>query len=562
MTDRFDPVTLKVVWDRLVSISEEMGATLVRTAFSTVVRESADYACVLLDSRGNSLAQPRPSIPAFIGTMPATVRHFLSRFPPETLQPGDSLITNDPWLGTGHVPDMTIATPVFNRAGRLVAFTGSIAHMPDIGGTINYGATRSVFEEGIRIPMAKLAKAGELNQELMEIICTNVRVPDQVTGDLMSMLSANWVGAARLLELMEDEGIDDLTALAEEIHSRSEAAMREAIRTVPEGTYRGSAEGDALGRSFHFTLAVHVQGGGVHVDAEQVTEQMMDCSFNSAMCYTYAFTVYPLKCLLHPHVPNNEGCFRPFTVTAPPGSILNALPPAPVEKRNRVGHFLHAAIFEALAPVMPERVMAASGSAPTTLENFSWLDEGGRPGAIIVSLSGGSGACPSKDGEVAMFPSNLTNTPVELLESIAPVMVEAKEMICDSGGPGRYRGGPGQRFRVRNVSGRPVSHSFVVNRLNHPAQGLLGGGAGSPNRVLLNGRPHPQPYGRWILEPDDVVAMEYPGGGGLHPPAERDRAKVLEDLENGLISPESAVRDYGLVPQEREQPGTARVPPG
>ncbi len=562
MTDHFDPVTLKVVWDRLISISEEMGATLVRTAFSTVVRESADYACVLLDPKGNSLAQPRPSIPAFIGTMPATVRHFLAKFPAEALRPGDGLITNDPWLGTGHVPDMTIATPVFNKAGRLVAFAGSIAHMPDIGGTINYGATRSVFEEGIRIPIAKLVKAGELNQELMEIIRTNVRVPDQVTGDLMSMLSANWVGAARLLELMEDEGVDDLTALAEEIHSRSEATMRAAIRTVPEGTYRGSAEGDALGRSFRFTLAVHIRDGSVHVDAEQVTEQLMDCSFNSAICYTYAFTVYPLKCLLHPHVPNNEGCFRPFTVTAPPGSILNAVPPAAVEKRNRVGHFLHAAIFEALAPVLPERVMGVSGSAPTTLENFSWLDERGRPGAIIVSLSGGSGACPSKDGEVAMFPSNLTNTPAELIESIAPLLVEAKELICDSGGPGRYRGGLGQRFRVRNISGKPLSHSFVVNRLTHPAQGLLGGGAGSLNRVLLNGRPHPQPYGRWTLEPDDVVTMEYPGGGGLHPPVERDRAKVLEDLQNGFISADSAAQDYKLDLNARQQSKTEKAPLG
>ncbi len=558
MISTSDPVGLKLVWDRLISISEEMAATLVRTSFSTVVRESADYACVLLDAAGNSLAQPRTSIPAFIGTMPVTVRHFLSKFPAEKLQPGDSLITNDPWLGTGHVPDMNVATPIFDRRGRLVAFAGSVAHMPDIGGSINYGATRSVFEEGLRVPMTKLAKAGELNEELLDIIRLNVRVPDQVIGDIMSMLSANWIGAQRLLELMEDAGIRDLAELAREIHGRSESAMRAAIRQIPEGTYRGSASGDALGRSFHFALAVHVRDGEVEVEVEDATEQMMDCSFNSSYSYTYAFTVYPLKCLLHPRIPNNEGCFRPFKVTAAPGTILNALPPSPVEKRNRVGHFIHAAIFEALAPVMPDRVMAPSGSAPTTLENFSWLDDLGRPQAVIVSLSGGTGACPSRDGEVTMFPSNLLSTPVELVESLAPVLVEAKELIPDSAGPGRYRGGPGQRFKVRNISNGPVTHSFVVNRLNHPAQGLLGGGAGSPNRVLLNGAPHPQPYGRWILQPGDVVAMEYAGGGGLFPPVERDRSAVLTDLADGLITPKSARELYGLSEGDGKSPPVTR----
>jgi N-methylhydantoinase B len=541
----FDPITLKILWERLISISAEMAATLVRTSFSTIVREGNDYACVLLDARGNSLAQAEHSIPSFIGTMPITGKHFLRKFPPESLEPGDSLITNDPWLATGHLPDMTIATPIFYQ-GKLVAFAGTVAHMPDIGGVYGRGLTREIFEEGLRIPMMKLFCRGEPNEDLFDLIRENVRVPEQTVGDILGMVAANTVGAQRLMALMEEAHLEDLIPLVQEIHQRSEEAMRSAIKEMPDGAYHGEITVDGYDAPIHVQAQVTINGDSMEIDYTGSSPQT-PWAINSVMNYTFAYTAYIIKCVTVPALPNNEGCFRPIRVIAPEGSIMNAKPPAATVMRHVLGHIAHGALFSALAQAVPDRVMAHSGSAPLTTHSFNGMGRNGRNFVQIVTANGGTGACPQKDGESASFPSNLSNTPVEMMEANAPLLIEEKALIPDSAGAGRFRGGWGQRMTFRNVAQTPITHALLFNRLRYAAQGLLGGQPGTPNQIWFNDAPHPQPRGRWVLQPNERVTVEYPGGGGLHDPLTRNPQRVLQDVRNGLISLKKAATDYGVI---------------
>lgn len=539
-----DPVSLRITWDRLVSISEEAAATLVNMAFSSIIREVGDYSCLLMDASGSSLAQPKTSVPVFIGTLPATVRHLLAKFPAETLQPGDSLITNDPWLGTGHLNDVTVVTPVF-RNGQLVAFTGSAAHMSDIGGSLNMGSSRDMYEEGFLIPPSKLMMAGEVNQQLMDLFLANVRAPDQVEGDLHAMLAANQIGASGLLGLMDDLQLDSVTPLAEKIHSLTENAMRKAIEAVPDGRYEATVDiGDYEG-DIHLQVAVIVSGSDIVIDYAGSSAESLFGS-NCPMSFTYAYSVYPLKCLLEPHLPNNEGCFKSITVTAPEGSIANARPPCAVEMRNRVGHMAHAAIFTALSEIMPERVMGHSGSAPVTCDVFAGQFNDGRRFVESLCVNGGTGARPAADGIVTGFPGNMSSTPIELIEAATPLLFLEKSLVPDSGGAGRYRGGVAQRMVIRNTSQYPLSHSMFYSRQKHPAQGVLGGAAGAPNIIALNGQPVAKPVGRHDVQPGDEITIQMPGGGGKMPAAERDPAAILYDLQEGYISEQGALRDYGV----------------
>ncbi|QCR38180.1 hydantoinase B/oxoprolinase family protein [Nissabacter sp. SGAir0207] len=539
-----DPISLRITWDRLVSISEEAAATLVNMAFSSIIREVGDYSCLLMDAEGNSLAQPKTSVPVFIGTLPATVRHLLAKFPADTLKPGDSLVTNDPWLGTGHLNDVTVVTPVF-RDGQLVAFTGSAAHMSDIGGSLNMGSSRDMFEEGFLIPPSKLAMGGELNQQLLDLFLANVRSPDQVEGDLHAMLAANQIGAQGLLGLMDDLGLASVTPLAEKIHALTENAMRKAIEAVPDGRYEAAVDiGDYEG-DIHLNVAVIVSGSDIVIDYTGSSAESLFGS-NCPMSFTYAYSVYPLKCLLEPHLPNNEGCFKSITVTAPEGSIANARPPCAVEMRNRVGHMAHAAIFSALADILPGRVMGHSGSAPVTCDVFAGQFDDGRRFVESLCVNGGTGARPAADGIVTGFPGNMSSTPVELIESATPLLFLEKAIVPDSGGAGRYRGGVAQRMVIRNTSRFTLTHSMFYSRQKHPAQGVLGAAAGSPNYVAINNQPLEKPVGRHDVRPGDEITIQMPGGGGKMPASARDPQAILFDLQEGYITEEGAMRDYGI----------------
>lgn len=508
----FDPVTLRILWNRLVAIVDEAAATLRRTSFSTLVRESNDFACVLLDRDGNSLVQNSAAIPSFIGTLPITVRHFLKLFPVETLRPGDILTTNDPWLATGHLPDISVIMPIF-RDGEVVALSASVAHLPDVGGRIRSADARTIFEEGLQVPPSKLFDAGEPNELLFQIIRQNVRVPDQVVGDIMAQVAANSLASRRLLQLLDDTNAH-LPVLAHAIHEVSEDATRAAIRTIPDGLYESQVQTDGVDERLTIKLALTVDDDRIECDFAGTSGEV-DYALNSVANYTFAYTAYPLKCLTSPEVPNNEGAVRPITVHAPEGTILNPCYPAPVGGRAMIGHFLSAAVFQALAPAIPDFVQAPSGS-PLWCLNLAG-SRNGEQFAVAYFLNGGQGATRDAAGMPCLsFPSNVSNTPVEVMELLAPVRIERKQIRRGSGGEGQWTGGDGQRLDIRLLGEMPATAAFLADRLHTPAPGLLGGSAGAPGEVMLNEEPI-DPKRQRSIQMGDVLSLRTPGGGGFGP---------------------------------------------
>jgi N-methylhydantoinase B len=532
-TTAFDPVTLQVLWSRLIALVDEAAATLVRTSFSTVVRESYDFSCVLTDAEGNSLAQSQASIPSFIGCLPRTVRHFLGRFPPATLRTGDVLITNDPWLATGHLPDVSVARPIF-RDGRLVAWAASVAHAPDIGGKMRSPDARDIYEEGVQIPPMYLARAGELDRTLLTLLRTNVRVPDQTLGDLMAQLSALEVGERGLLRLMDEYGLEDLRALAESVIGSSERAMRAAIGGLPDGEYRGELQTDGLAVAVTLKMKLVVAGDEIAIDFAGSSPQV-ERGINCVPAYRDAYTVYGLKCALTPVVPNNDGAFRPITITCPGGTIVSPVPPAPVGARVLIGHYMPTLVFLTLARAVPERVAAAPGS-PLWCTNQSGVDRKGRRFSTMFFHNGGMGASAHKDGGTCLtFPSNVSNTPIEVVEGQTAWRFECKEIVPDSGGSGRFRGGLGQRIEMRSVASGSMAVSFLAERTRVAAPGLFGGHDGALGQVNLNGQPI-DPKLTHIVQPGDLLELITPGGGGFGPPRERDPALLARDREMGYVT--------------------------
>ncbi len=523
-----------MTWTRLIAIVDEMAATLRRTAFSPVVREACDFSCVLLDAFGNSLAQATVSIPSFIGTLPMTAKHFLDAYPPHRLEPGDVLITNDPWKATGHLPDVTIATPIFHR-DRFVALAGAIFHLPDIGGLQMSGDAREVLEEGLWLPMLKLYEAGRRNEDVWRIIEANVRVPEQVTGDLEAGVASTRLGGERLVEFLDEAVIDDLEAVAEAIHARSEAAMRSAIAEVPDGDYTFSVFLDGHEEPTEICCTVRIEGSDLEVDYSGSSAQTT-AGINSVWNYTYAWTAFALKCVLDPETPNNEGSFRPLRMIAPEGSIVNAHPPAPVGARGLTGQGVHGAVFGALAQAIPQRIQAESG-APIWVLSFNGVDNDGRRFASLMFLNGGQGAGWGRDGNSSMsFPTNVTNTPVEIFEQSTPILVECKELIPDSGGAGAARGGLGQRVVLRSVADQPMLVSLMTERLRCAPTGLLGGSPGRSGRVTSTASGPIHTKGRNVMGTGETITFETPGGGGLGDLAERRRDDIERDLTEGWVT--------------------------
>ena len=544
----FDPITFQVLWSRLISIADEIAATLVKTSFSHVVRDNHDYACGLYDSGGRMLAQSTQCTPGQIGAMPILMKDFLARYPAGTLVPGDVLITNDPWIGSGHTPDVFIATPVFRR-DRLVGFAVNSAHHIDFGGRLSAPDARDVYEEGLIVPISKLEIAGKPNRDLYELIARNVRMPEKVIGDLRAQLAANWVGARRLVELMDERGLDSLVELSSQIVDCTDEAMRAAIARVPEGVYEDAVtleQPDPYGRPIRLAARVKVAGGSVHVDFSGTTEQV-DLPINSCANITYAYTVFPIKCALHPDIPANEGCFRPITMSAPEGSCLNARYPAAVRFRTSLVYYLVEVIFGALARAIPERVLAPSGTYPLWLANLAGQFDDGRPFVMHFNAQGGTGARRDRDGvSTLVFPANVANTPVELLEVEAPLVCEQKSLVPDSGGAGRHRGGLGQEIVLRNVARQPVLASIIGGRFDQGAPGLDGGQPGGTGFIQVNDG---EALGRSVqvlLHSNDLIRLRFPGGGGFGDPLSRHSALVAADVRSGLVSFEGARRDYAV----------------
>ena len=552
-----DPVTLEIMWSRLVSVTEEMWHTVCRTAFSLVISEAQDFACDLLDVNGDTLAHSPRAMPVFNLTLPRAVKALLAAFPVETLRPGDVLITNDPWLCAGHLFDIAVVTPIFH-GGRVVALTGTVGNVNDIGGTRDWLKAREVYEEGFQIPPMKLYEAGEPNRTLFTLLAKNVRTSDQVLGDLASLVAANEIGAQRLCAFMDDYGLTDIAPLATLIQGKSEAAMRKAIAALPDGTYVSETWNNPFGTPMRFPVRIEVEGDSIHVDFDGAPPQLPQGGINCTMSYTAAHGAYPIKCMLTPEVRSNAGCYRPISISAPKGSILNADYPASVNLRTRTGWYLAPNIFAALAPAAPERVLAPTG-LPFTSNIYGDAGDGSTYSDVLFA-GGGQGASVRADGKSGLlWPTSASNTSIELFESRVPILILEKSFVPDSGGPGRYRGGLGQKIRYRRltVTGGPMLSTLYPEGVTHPAEGLFGGGSCIPAsaRIVAEDGTELRDCGTGALVEiegtDQIVEVIVAGGAGYGDPGERDQALIERDLRAGLVTPGGAERDYGHRPGER-----------
>jgi N-methylhydantoinase B len=497
---------------------------------------------MLFDQNGLMFAQGTRSIPVFIGTAAVTLRHMLQRFPPETLVPGDVIVTNDPIIGTGHLFDINVMRPVY-RQDRLVGYTMSITHLPDIGGMGFSAAATEMLHEGLRLPICKLVKAGQIDPFIVELIRANVRVPEQVIGDIMANVSCNEVGAQQLLEFMGEYNIDDLAPLAEAICAQSERAMRDRLSSIPDGSYSNSVKLEGIDTDLQLTCTIEKRGDGISIDFTGSSGSVKG-GINVPFCYTRAMALYAVKCLTASTIPNNAGSAAPIQVSAPPGCLLNAQPPSATAGRHVVGHFVTPLIYGALAASMPDRVQADTGMI--NILTFHGRHPDGTPISTLYFAAGGFGALEDLDGISTLpGPSNMACVPIEVWELQTGITVESKRLRIDSGGAGRWRGGLGQEIVMRNDTTHDLTVFSMANRTDFAAAGLRGGLAGARREHRINGATVP-PKGRAVLAPGDRLTLLEAGGGGIGDPTARARAAVVADLRAGFIGTDSARVIYGL----------------
>ncbi len=539
-----DSILLEVLWNRLLSVVNEQQVALIRTAFSTIVRETQDLACGVFNTEGAMVAQSLTGTPGHINAMATGMRHLLAEYPPERLSEGDVLATNDPWMTAGQINDITVATPVF-RAGQIVGYFANTCHAADIGGRILSAEAREVYEEGLRLPIMKLFRRGEINRDLIKLIRANVRTPDETVGDLYAQTTSNEVGARALLKFMDEFDLDSIDPVAREIMNRSEEAMRQSIGTIPNGRYEHETWSDGFEEPIKIKVAVNVEDRDIHIDFAGSSPQSQR-GINVVFNYTHAYASFAMKAAVSPEVPHNEGAFRPVHVSAPPGSILNCRPPAAVASRHILGHFLPGVIFGALAEALP---LMAAGSDPIWISVWRGQPPGKRS-FFTFSLfqCGGGGARAGKDGLSATgFPSGVAGVPAEAIETLSSLIQHRRELRPDSGGPGRFRGGLGQNTEMGCRTEAAWTVSAMVDRINHPPEGILGGGPGARGELLLDGQRKGQPKALLTLDPFQRVQLNLPGGGGFGDPLERDPAMVLADVVEGYVSITGAERDYGVI---------------
>jgi N-methylhydantoinase B len=544
-TAPLDPVTLEVLWNRLLSVANEQQAALMRTAFSTVVRESQDLACGVFDTRGQMMAQSITGTPGHINPMATGVRHLLNAYPPKTLAPGDVLITNDPWLTSGQLNDFTVLTPIF-RKGEIVAYFGNLCHAADIGGQVFSGEAHEIYEEGLRVPVTKLFDKGEPNHELLKIIRANVRLPDETVGDLYAQAACNDVGGRALLTMMHEFGLESIDPLSDEIIARSERALRAAIRAFPDGVYSHEVWSDGFEEPIKIAVTLTVRDDEIDIDFAGSSPQS-GRGINVVLNYTHGYASFAVKAAIAPDVPHNEGAFRPVHVDAPVGSILNCVDPAAVAARHLVGHFVPSAIFGALAQALPDSLLAG-GADPIWLSVWRGeRPENGEPFMTAIFQVGGTGARFAKDGlSTTGFPSGVAGVPAEVIEQLSALVQSRRELRADSGGAGRTRGGLGQATEYWYRGAGPWSVSAMADRTRFAAQGFAGGGPGALGALAADGVPL-QPKTVVALSPGQQVLVALPGGAGFGNPFERPTEDVLADVVAGYVSLEGAERDYGVV---------------
>ncbi len=550
MTTKFDPVTLEILWRRLLSIVDEADAAVARTAFSSLLRDAHDYTCMFTDRRGRELAQGSFATPGQSGAMALGVKKLVQSLPPDSFHAGDAFITNDPWALAGHLNDVCVLSPIFYQ-DRLVGFTACVLHHADIGGRVA-SDNHDVFEEGLFIPLVKLYDAGKLNDAVMDMIRWNVRTPEQVIGDIRSQIAANHVCAEQVCRMLAEHHLECLDDLADEIISRSERSIRESIAKVPSGVYRAEGVIEQMeGRAdLIIKCAIEIAGSDIKVDLSGSSPQV-DWGGNVVLNFTYAYVHMAVKSIFDPDLPNNDGCAAPIHLIAPEGTVVNCKFPAAVAARMQIGHFMTEIIYRALSGALPNRVVAGSGGTPATMQVFYGRRNNGQPFHAVLIRGGGLGAGSGRDGEGSfIFPANGANTPVEILESDSPLIVERRELLTDSGGAGEQRGALGRRevFRVPDdnyAPQPPVNLGIQSGRFRIPPDGLFGGKPGAKANFLINDKVG-NPYTLTRLKPGDVVVMDAAGGGGYGDPKKREREAIIRDVRDGKVSRESALKDYGV----------------
>ena len=544
-------VAYQVMWNRMISIVEEQAQALVRTAFSTSVREAGDLSAGVYDTAGQMLAQAVTGTPGHVNAMADAVGHFIRRIGRDNIFEGDVYITNDPWEGTGHLHDITVVTPSFHNC-KLVGFFGCTAHIVDIGGR-GFGAdAASVYEEGLYIPIMKLVDRGEVDRTLIRIVRGNVREPDQLVGDIYALTTCNEIGHRRLIEMMEEFNLDDLNGIGGFILENSRLATLERINALTPGVADGEMTVDGFASPITLKVKLSIEKDRILSDFSG-TSGLDKKGINCPLVYAKAYACYALKCAIAPEIPNNAASLAPFEITAPVNSIVNAVHPAPVALRHIVGHFVPDAIYAALDQLLPNTVPAEGAGC---LCNFQVsvrprMDAeptvGARRAEVLTFNSGGSGARPQFDGlNATAFPSGVMTMPIEATEHTGPVIIWRKELRPDSGGAGKFRGGLGQYMEVGAQEGHEFDFQAMFDRVDHPARGRQGGKSGAPTTIRQNDGAKMKGKGKQFVAHGKRVILAFPGGAGYGPASERDPALVKRDLARGYISAEIAARDYGM----------------
>jgi len=543
----------QIMWNRLIAVVEEQAQTLIRTAFSTSAREAGDLSAGVFDRQGRMLAQAVTGTPGHINAMAASVGFFLEKYPIDTMKPGDVYITNDPWMGTGHLHDFTVVTPTFH-GGKAVALFASTTHVVDVGG-IGFGADgRQVFDEGIYMPILPLAKEGVMDEAILEIVRANVREPIQVEGDLYSLTACNEIGCRRLIEMMKEFDLDALDDLGEHIIEHSHQAMLDEIAKLPKGTYRNEMRIDGFDKEIDLVAALTINDDGIDIDFTG-TSPVSNFGINVPITYTQAYATFGVRCIIGSKVPNNAGSLAAVRVTAPEGAILNAPHPCAVAARHVTGQMLPDVVLGCLFHALNDQVPAEGTSClwnPIVMGGHGLVPEedfgDATPFAVNLFHTGGAGARPTKDGlSATAFPSGIRNTPVEVNESIAPIIVWKKEYRTDSGGPGEFRGGTGQVMEISNAEGAPFAIAAMFDRVHNPPRGRAGGANGKAGRLHLGSGAKLRHKGTQSIPSGDRLMMEMPGGGGYGDPMKRDPLAVASDVKNGMVSGAAAAAAYGVV---------------
>lgn len=540
-------VAYQVMWNRLISVVEEQAQALVRTAFSTSVREAGDLSAGVYNADGLMLAQAVTGTPGHVNAMADAVAHFIRRIGPENISEGDVYITNDPWEGTGHLHDITVVSPSFHH-GRLVGFFACTAHVVDIGGR-GFGAdAASVYEEGLYIPIMKFADRGKVDDTLIRIVRGNVREPDQLVGDIYALATCNEIGHRRLIEMMNEFALTDLEGIGAFILENARRATLERIAALPRETATGAMRIDGFATPIDLKVKLTIEKDRIHCDFEG-TSGLDKKGINVPLVYTKAYACYALKCAIAPEIPNNAASLAPFEVSAPVDSIVNAVHPAPVALRHVIGHMIPDTVYDALDKILPATVPAEGAGCLCNFQVSLRPAPGktGRRSEVLTFNSGGAGARPTVDGlNATAFPSGVMTMPIEATEHTGPVIIWRKELRPDSGGAGEHRGGLGQYMEVGAAEGHEFDFSAMFDRVDHPARGRQGGRDGAATTIAQDDGTPMRGKGKQHVPEGRRVKLAFPGGAGYGDVARRDPELVKRDLARGYISAEAARDEYGM----------------